>query len=163
MNRIAEHQMPFVHSLAKADKRGKAGWYAPIELGETAPHYISFVVPLDQKGDFFPAYSCETITTDEHGSKRIEPHDLVRVGKDAFVLRLDHFEFWFRVRTVVRDQRRLSYVGKLGHKDFALTFSEIEPDEPEKLDRLYDEVGTFVIGCDPFTHYEGAKPMANTR
>jgi hypothetical protein len=143
--------MPFVHSLAKTEMAGKAGWCAPIELGEAAPHYVSFVVPLDQNDDFFSAYTCEMITADARGSKRIEPHDFVRQGKDSFVLRLGNLELWFTVRTVLRQERRLPYVGKLGHEDFALLFTEVEPEEPDRLDLLYDETGTFVIGCDPLT------------
>jgi hypothetical protein len=49
MNTVGE-EMAFVHSLVRAKVNGKRGWCAPVELGETAPHYISLVVPLDEKG-----------------------------------------------------------------------------------------------------------------
>lgn len=34
--------MAFVHSLVKAEINKKLGWCAPVELGEAAPHYVSF-------------------------------------------------------------------------------------------------------------------------
>ena len=36
-----------------------------------------------------------------------------------------------------------------------LRLTEIEPDDPEELDRLFEKEGTLVIGCEPFTHYAG--------
>jgi hypothetical protein len=153
--------MAFVHSLVKTEVNGKRGWCAPVEVGEAAPHYISFVIPLDDKGDFFPEYICETITTD--GAKRIDAHEVVRRGEDSFVLRLGKLELWFTVRTVPKKDRRLPYIGKLGHSDFAFLFMEIEPEEHERLDRLYDEGNTFVIGCEPFTHYSGIRRLAKHR
>jgi len=154
--------LAFVHSLVKAEVNGKTGWCAPVELGESAPHYINFVLPLDDKGGFFRQYTCETVTTEE-GSKRVESHEFVRRGMDSFVLRLGRLELWFTVRTVPKEERRLPYVGKLGHADFAFLFAEIEPEEPERLDRLYDEGDTFVIGCEPFTHYSGIRRLAKSR
>jgi hypothetical protein len=148
--------MPFVHSLVKTKVKEKTGWCAPIELGEDAPHYISFVIPLDDRGDFFLEYTCETITFDKEGATKIDAHEFVRQGKDSFVLRLGQLNLWFTVRAVPRENRHLPYVGKLGHADFASLFTEIEPEQPKKLDQLYNEDGfTFVIGCDAFIHYTG--------
>ncbi|HEV3260212.1 MAG TPA: hypothetical protein VG013_25370 [Gemmataceae bacterium] len=154
--------MAFVHSLVKTEVNGKTGWCAPLEIGEAAPHYISFVIPLDDKGDFFHEYTCETITTEE-GAKRIDPHEFVRRGEDSFVLRLGKLDLWFTVRPVPKEDRRLPYVGKLRHADFAFLFTEIEPEEPERLDRLYDEGNTFVIGCEPFAHYSGISRLEKKR
>ena len=53
----------------------------------------------------------------------------------------------------------MPYVGRLRHKDFACPMTEIEPEEPEKLDKLYENQDTFVIGCEPFAHYSGIKKL----
>jgi len=144
--------MAYVHSLVKAERNGKRGWCAPVELGEATPHYVSFVVPLDDNGDFFREYICETVTA-ENGTKQTAASKLIRQGDGSFVLRLHGLDVWFTVRTVPKEDRRLPYVGKLEHADFASLFVEIEPEEPKKLDRLFDERSVFVIGCEPFTHY----------
>ena len=154
--------MAFLHSLVKTEVKGKTGWCAPVELGEAAPHYVSFVIPLDDRGSFFHVYTCETITAEE-GAKRIESHELVRRGVDSFVLRLGKVELWFNVRTVPKEDRRLPYLGKLSHPDFSSRFMEIEPEEPERLDRLFEEGNTFVIGCEPFTHYSGIRRLGRRR
>lgn len=150
--------MAFLHSLVKAELNGKTGWCAPVELGEAAPHYIGFVVPVDDTRGFFHEYACETIAT-EKDEKKIELHELVQQGEDSFVLRLGKRELWFAVRPVPREERRLPYVGKLQHDDFAFRFAEIEPEEPNELDRLFEEENTFIIGCEPFNHYSGARRL----
>ena len=154
--------MAFVHSLVKAEVNGKTGWCAPVELGEAAPHYVSFVIPVDDSSGFFHEYTCETITAEER-AKRIESHGLVRQGEDSFVLRLGKLELWFIVRPVPKEERRLPYVGQLAHPDFTFLLTEIEPEEPERLDRLYEENDTFVVGCEAFTHYLGIKRLTNRR
>ena len=154
--------MAFVHSLVKTELNGKTGWRAPVELGEAAPHYISFVVPVDDKRGFFAEYTCETITA-EDGDKSVESHELVRQGDDSFVLHLGKLELWFTVRPVPKAERRLPYIGKLQHADFAFLFTEVEPEDPDRLDRLYEEDDTFVIGCEPFVHYSGIKRLAKKR
>jgi hypothetical protein len=150
--------MPFVHSLVKAKTNGKAGWCAPAELGESAPHYVSFVVPVNQKGEFFHEYICETITAIEQ-DKRIESHELVQQGSDSFVLHLDGTDLRFTLRPGSAKERQLPYIGNLKHEDFQYSFMELEPEDPEKLDRLCDEKGTFVIGCEPFSHYAGVSKL----
>ena len=150
--------MAFVHSLVKMQANGRKGWCAPVELGEAAPHYVSFVVPVDKKRGFFSAYSCEVVTAEE-GNKRLERYELVRQGSDSFVLRLDGLDVWFVVRPGPQEERRAPYVGRLKHEDFCHWFTEIEPEEPDVLDRLYDEKGAFVVGCEPFAHYAGARPL----
>ncbi len=154
--------MAFVHGLVKTEVKGKMGWCAPVEMGEAAPHYISFVIPVDDQGGFFQEYTCETVTAKE-GDRRIASHELVRHGNDSFVLRLGNLELWFTVRPGPKEERRLPYVGKLQHADFAFLFTEIEPEEPDRLDGLYDKENSFVIGCEPFTHYSGIKRLAKKR
>jgi hypothetical protein len=151
--------MPFVHSLVKATLNGKTGWCAPVELGEAAPHYVNFAVPVDDKGAFFSKYICETLKT-EDGHKRSDSQALVREGQDSFILRLGKHELWFTVRPGPKEERRMAYVGSLGHEDFAFPFVEIEPEDLARLDRLYDEEDTFIIGCEPFTHYSGIRTIA---
>ena len=151
--------MAFLHSLVKAEMKRKSGWCAPVELGDAAPHYVNFVLPLDEDGVFFREYTCETIAVKEDGSKEIDSHKLIRQGEDSFILRLGAHDVWFTVRAVPNKERRLSYVGNLGHDDFASLFVEVEPEKPKELDRLYDERKTFIIGCEPFTHYAGIERL----
>ena len=148
--------MPFVHSLARSTKADKQGWCAPVELGESAPHYISFVIPVDEKGAFFGTYLCEAVTT-RNKEKRLTLHELSAQGEDSFLLRVDGKDLWFVVKPVLKAVRRLPYVGKLKHPDFRFLFTEIEPAELDKLDDLCDREHTFIMGCDPFTHYSGIK------
>jgi hypothetical protein len=153
--------MAFVHSLVKTQTNGTKGWCAPAELGEAAPHYISFVIPVLDKCSFFNKYTCETITT-EQGEKTVVSHELTKHGEDSFALRLGKFELWFTVRPGPKDECRLPYVGKLEHEDFRHLFMEIEPEDPEALDRLFDDKNTLIIGCEPFSHYTGADKVAKT-
>ncbi len=153
--------MAFLHSLVRAEPKRKKGWWAPVELGDAAPHYVSFVLPLDEDGVFFREYTCETVTVKKDGSKKIDTHTLVRQGDDSFVLHLAAHDLWFTVRAVPTKDRRLSYVGNLGHDDFASLFVEVEPENPKELDRLYDERKTFIIGCEPFAHYSGTERLAD--
>jgi hypothetical protein len=146
--------MHFVHSLVRFQEGEKRGWCAPMELGEAAPHYVSFVVPVGDKLD--ERYTCELVRARE-GEREIIPIELVREGKDSFCLTFDGTEVWFVVRPVSRQDRRLPYVGKLGHPDFALQFVEIEPENHAALDRLFLECGVGVLGCDPFSHYRGVR------
>ena len=148
--------MHFVHSLVRVTKADKQGWCAPVELGEASPHYIGFVLPIDEKGDFFSLYSCEAVTT-RNKEKEISLHELSAKGKESFLLRVGGKDFWFVIKPTSKASRRLPYVGKLKHADFQFFFTEIEPEEPEKLDELCDREHTFIMGCDPFTHYSGIK------
>jgi hypothetical protein len=159
MSRTGNRRMPFVHSLVKSETNGQRGWCAPAELGEAAPHYVSFTVPVDEQGRFFGEYVCETVTA-EGDRRRIESHRLVQQGPDSFVLRIGDRDFWFVVRTVPREDRRLPYVGRLRHPDFARSFAELEPVDLERLDSLFQEADTFVIGCEPFEHYSGISSLA---
>jgi hypothetical protein len=152
-------KMPHVHSLVKSPSIDEKGWCAPVELGDAAPHYVSFVVPVDERGQFFDAYSCEAVTTRNKG-KTISTHEFFSKGNDTFLLKLNDKEFWFIVKPTVKSARRLPYVGRLKHPDFQFLFTEIEPEEPAALDELCDKDHTFVMGCDPFTHYAGIKQSA---
>lgn len=130
-------------------------------MGESAPHYVSFVVPVDENGDFFPQYACEAVVAAD-GEKRRDSHELLHQGRDSFLLRLGKSEVWFSVRPVSKSDRRLPYVGQLKHADFAWLLTEIQPEKPDMLDRLYDEENTFVIGCEPFSHYSGIERLAQS-
>jgi len=131
-------------------------------MGEGAPHYVSFVIPVDDQRGFFPEYICETITA-EDDEKRIASHRLVAQGEDSFLLRLGKREFWFNVRPGPKAERHGRYLGRLQHADFALLLTEIEPEDLDQLDMLYEEENTFVIGCEPFAHYSGIKIATKKR
>jgi hypothetical protein len=121
-----------------------------MELGEAAPHYISFVVPVSDKLE--DRYACELVRAHED-NREIILLELIKGGKDSFCLTVDGTEIWFVVRPVSRQERRLPYIGKLTHPDFALKFVEIEPENHATLDRLFLERGVGVLGCDPLSHY----------
>ncbi|HVA51846.1 MAG TPA: hypothetical protein VNH11_36225 [Pirellulales bacterium] len=152
--------MAYVHSLVRTEVNGKVGWCAPAEVGEASPHYISFVIPVGENRDFFSQYICETVVA-ESGERRREQHELLQQGKDSFVLHLGELEVWFSVRPVAKSELRSPYLGRLQHADFALLLTEIEPEEPDLLDQLYEKKNTFVIGCEPFSHYSGVEKLAS--
>jgi hypothetical protein len=144
--------MRFVHSLVRIKNGDNSGWCAPVELGESTPQYISFVIPVDPTLD--PAYSCEIVSSNK--DKRIvSAKTMFREGKNSFLLDIDDEEVWFNVRPISKDQRRLPYIGKLEHEDFGSLLMEIEPEETSVLDRLFLDKGVGIIGCDPFAHYSG--------
>lgn len=139
----------FVHTLVKASRRDELGWRTPGELGESTPHYVSFVVPVQSDGRLAEDYACEVVKFGKQG-RTIEKYDLVKGGKSTFKLELPKgFTLWFTIRS-----DRLPYIGTLKHKDFTHVLAEIEPEEPSDLDRLCEEAGIFIIGCDP-QNYEG--------
>lgn len=148
--------MPYLHSLVRSEMTDAKGWFAPVEVGEAAPHYVSFVVPVDRDSNFFEAYTCESVTAGKK-SKRIERHRLELAGSEAFLLNIHGMRIWFVVKPVSKDVRRLPYIGRLEHPDFDLKFAEIEPENSAILDELFDEHRVFVMGCDPFTNYSGLK------
>lgn len=152
--------MQFVHSLVKTKTHDKLGWCAPAELGGSVPHYISFVIPLDERKLPFDRYVCEAIKIDKPESRTVVPCDMAKHGADSFVLRINGTELWFVLRPSRKLERALPYVGSLKHPDFASALAEIEPDEPAKLDLLCEDKHTFLIGCDPFTHYSGLTKAA---
>jgi hypothetical protein len=149
--------MPFVHSLVRTVKGKKEGWCAPVEVGEASPHYISFVVPIVD-GRTHERYACEVVRTSRDGDK-IAAHDMIREGGDSFVLKVADKELWFTVRSVARKERCLPYVGSLKHPDFTSPFIEIEPEDPSKLDQLFEDENVIVVGCDPTTHYGGDRKV----
>jgi len=146
----------FVHSLVKLTERSQHGWRAPVELGDAAPQFISFVVPLGTDNEFLGEYTCEIARITSHG-RSLEARKLVKAGSDSFVLELSNDKVWFHVRGVGRDERRLPYIGKLRHDDFQGMLTEIEPEDSSKLDSLCEEQSLFVVGCDPEKHYQDAK------
>ncbi len=67
--------MRFVHSLFKTTIDHKNGWCSPIEVGEAAPQYISFVIPIDPKPDLI--YLCVIVNIAE-GDHLVSSIELVR-------------------------------------------------------------------------------------
>ncbi len=148
--------MPFVHSLVRSPNAKKRGWCAPLELGEAAPHYVSFVVPVNEEKQFFATYSCEVVKVRDR-DKLITPYEMALKGRDAFLLSIGERQYWFIVRPTWKSTVHLPYIGKLKHPDFQFLFTEIEPEDPDKLDNLFSTDQTFIMGCDPYSHYEGIK------
>ena len=153
--------MAFVHSLVRERKNGKKGWCAPAELGESASHYVSFVIPVPDNRHYFDKYICETITVIK-GERLLKSSELDKEGSDSFSLRVGSNEFRFIVHPGPKTERCLPYIGKLGHDDFQYKFVEIEPEDPQLLDELFDNDCIYVIGCEPFTHYAGITKSVST-
>ncbi len=148
--------MRFVHSLVKGTRNGRQGWLVPVEMGEEASHYISFVIPVENRPDY--KYTCEIVKA--RGLEReIVAHEVISKGKEAYVLAAEGLELVFSLTATGIDEPPLPYVGELEHPDFELPFIEIEPDDPAILDRLFMEHGVGILGCDPFQHYVGAEKL----
>jgi hypothetical protein len=154
--------MRFVHSLVRTYENDKSGWCAPVELGEDSPHYVSFVVPLDDEKRLSSEYECELFETHQD-RQTIESRHLIKKGLDSFVLELAESVLWFVLRPCPQDVLRLPYVGKLKHDDFTQLFIEIQPEDPDALDVLFEQKGIVVVGCEPFTHYRGIQKLQTTR
>ena len=151
--------MPHVHCLVPSLIDGEKGWCAPLELGEQSPHYVSFVVPVNDTGDFHERYTCEVVAVGP-GGKSIRVLELAFQGKDLFLLQVEGASLWFHVKPPAKPLRRHPYLGELQHDDFRHLLVEIEPEDPAKLDQLLDEHHSFVIGCDAFSHYSGIERLA---
>jgi hypothetical protein len=149
--------MRFIHSLAKTQDGERIGWCAPVELGEAAPHYISFVVPVNHHAD--DRYLCEVVRITGEG-RIVDIHEMVKVGKDSFLLSVGEPRLWFTARPPSRDSPRLLYVGRLNHADFSSPFVEIEAEDPSRLDQLCESEDIIIVGCDPFTRYSGIEGLA---
>lgn len=145
----------FVHSLVRAKHKNKYGWRTPLELGEAAPHYISYAVPVSKEGGLASEYECEVVMI--RGEKRdLRTVKMLRSGGDAFALELTStLKVWFHLRPIRKEEQRLPYVGTLRHEDFQYPFTEIEPDDLSQLDQLCEDRGVFIVGCDPERHYSG--------
>jgi hypothetical protein len=148
--------MRFVHSLAKTQDAKRIGWCSPIELGEAAPHYISFALPINGRAD--QRYLCEAVQLRDE-SRVVTAHEMTREDDDSFVLNVGDVKLWFTIRPS-KDAGPLLYIGRLEHPDFSYFLTEIEPEEPSELDRLCEEKYLIVVGCDPFTPYAGIESLA---
>ena len=99
-------------------------------------------------------YLCEVVRITESG-RIVNAHEMVKEGKDSFLLRLGELGLWFTARASSRNGGRLPYVGRLVHPDFSSLLTEIEPEDPSRLDQLCETEDIIVVGCDPFTRYSG--------
>jgi len=153
--------MAFVHSLVKRKVDEKTGWYAPAELDESTDHYLSFVIPVAEGNRIFDEYTCEAVRIGKADKRTVVPCVLTKQGKDAFLLNVNQTQLWFVVRSGRKQVPALPYIGTLKHPDFEFALTEIEPEDPSKLDKLCEDEDTFLIGCDPFLHYSG--PIKRTK
>jgi hypothetical protein len=149
----------FVHSLVKTQNGERVGWCAPIELGESSPHDISFVIPIDDAMD--DRYLCE-ISRGEGDRRFLVARELIRGEGDSFFLDVEELRLWFTARTSSKKDRPLPYIGKLKHADFTSRFAEIALQDASSLDRLYQDDGGIIVGCDPFAHYSGIETLMQT-
>ena len=148
--------MRFVHSFVKTHHSERTGWRTPMELGEDSPHSIAFVLPANGEPD--DIYLCELVKLHQNRSEIVSA-ELVKEGNDSFLLSIGRTKLWFTVRPVSMKDRLLPYVGTLKHPDFEFPFLEIEPEDQALLDRLCEDEGLIIIGCDPETHYLGSRSL----
>lgn len=154
-----KQNMPFVHSLVKTQPGKRPGWCAPSEVKGAMPSYVSFLIPVHDATHRFPKYFCELVAVGDGENRLVTSHEMLKVGKDSYSLRVNGAEFWFVERPVSRQQRCLPYLGKLSHEDFQFLLVEIMPEDHSALDQLCADSGQIIIGCDPFTHYAGMKTL----
>lgn len=70
-------------------------------------------------------------------------------------------EFFIPILRRTPGRRPAKYAGDLSHPDFKAAFAELQPAEPQVLDRLLGEFGISMIGCDPHTKYERAQKLTS--
>lgn len=150
----------YLHSLCRKNMGNRTGWYAPAELGDSqqAPGYV---IPTDETGSAFGHYLVEIRVSVPGRMPEWSDCRLIRIGRREFLLGLGD-GIRFRERRVFPTHRTLAYMGKFGHPDFAHPLLEVEPESPDQTERLFNEKGMIIIGCDPFRHYDGIMtPLSN--
>lgn len=134
------------------------GWYAPIELSD-AQGAVGYAIPVNKDGSTFAEYVVEVGT--HHQAKRPtwNRYRLVKVANRDFILKLGSNEVRFSERPAYSGPRVLPYRGKFKHPDFSYGLTEVQPQYPDQIDALFEKKRLFIIGCDPFLHYEGVAEM----
>ncbi|MCH8295726.1 2,3-bisphosphoglycerate-independent phosphoglycerate mutase [Candidatus Poribacteria bacterium] len=134
------------------------GWYAPIELGN-AQGAVGYAIPVDKEGSTFAAYVVEVGTHRQTKRTTWKRYRLVKVAKRDFILKLGPDEVRFSERPVYPSYRVLPYRGKLKHPDFSYGLIELQPHDSAQIDALFEKRRLFIIGCNPFFHYEDVESI----
>lgn len=154
--------MASLHSLILVKTGRQMGWMAPAECDEDMSHYVAYVIPLDENGVPFECYECETIRTG-NSNNTTAAASLLTKGQGQYSVRIADTDVWFHDKPGV-DGKKLPYVGQLEHADFSRLMIEIIPEEPRQLDRLCEDAGVYIIGCDPFSHYrKDGEPLSHLK
>ncbi|MDM8549322.1 hypothetical protein QUF72_04555 [Desulfobacterales bacterium HSG2] len=143
----------YLHSLCRKNVGNGTGWYAPAEI-EDSQQAPGYVIPTDETGSAFGNYLVEVRVSVPGRMPEWLNCRLIRTGRREFLLSLGD-GIRFRERQVFPTHRTLAYMGRFGHSDFAHPLLEVEPEFPDRTERLFNDRQMIIIGCDPFQHYDG--------
>ena len=148
----------YLHSLCRANIGDGSGWYAPIELPDSQ-QAVGYAIPVNECGRTFDSYIVEVGTYRKTTSPIWKVYHLTKVAKREFLLKLSAEEIRFTERRVYSHYRKLPYRGSLKHPDFAYFLIELQPEEPDQIDDLFENKRMFIIGCNPFANYDGIESI----
>lgn len=124
------------------------GWVAHVELPQEVSSKGCFVVPL-QNGGFANEYHVDIAKYLGDGQRSNTETLKIVLVKNVFILNIADCFITFKAKRI-----RKSYTGRLAHPDFSSLLVEIEPNSKD-LDKLLEETGYVLIGCDPWNNYGG--------
>ncbi len=150
----------YLHSLCRINRGDGIGWYAPIEISDSQGT-VGYALPVDKDGSTFASYFVEVGMNRQTKRPVWKRYHLVKVAKRDFILKLGSDEVRFSERRVHPDYRILPYRGKLKHLDFSYGLIELQPHDLVQIDALFEKRRLFIIGCDPFLHYEGVEMVSS--
>lgn len=149
----------YLHSLCRTNRGDGMGWYAPIEVSDSQGT-VGYALPVDKDGSTFASYFVEVGMHRQTKRPAWKRYHLVKVAERDFSLKLGPDDVRFSERRVHPDYRILPYRGKLKHPDFSYGLIELQPHDPVQIDALFEKRRLFIIGCDPFLHYEGVEKVS---
>lgn len=145
-----------VHYLTTVVIRATRGWVAPVELLSREPQNGVLAVPVfDGGAALFPQYRLEYATYRGGGQydRSFSTMDIEQNGSLKVVIEGRSFRF---VRHFVDGKPVLfDYIGQLQHADFSLPLCQIDAEDVQALDDLYNRKQIFVAGCEPESEYGG--------
>lgn len=127
--------MSFVHFMVQRPN----GWVTASEADGAGGHYV---VPI-KDGELQETYQIEI--TQYLGAGQRTPKQTIEVTQKDGIFSLQIAGQKIEFHKLKRIQK---YVGKFNHGDFADDLVEIDID-PTILDKLLDETGYVLIGCEP--------------
>lgn len=146
---------------------GKTGWVSPVELCaiDAKAHTTGrYVLPVSSSGHFAKEYQVDIRKYSGRGEQAtIETVSMIckySQGKTFFVLSIAGHSIVFQECQGTRHQ----YIGQLRHPDFDLVLVEVEP-VPSlhyNLDELFDDTGYILVGCDPWSNYNGIEQIKSS-
>lgn len=165
-------QIPFMHFMARVEVGRETRLLTPCEAEENVGG--QFFVPVAEEDGLFPVYQFHysmylgnglhqpigqggkplrgfgfTFPQEQrtHVLLTFEPMPPGPESRLPRGLRTPRGEFLMPVLRRVPRQMPIRYGGTTKHRDFEHLFAELEPTEPQLLDRLLDEFRISIIGC----------------